>query len=290
MSEGIWPPYHLTTVAPLRSSFLHPRHIQSHFLSPNVDINTSHVRNPHKIDPATTSSNPPRTMPPYNPTLPSPPPPPPLQPGSPQYNAYFSNPWTLRPPHPSNPPIPPPLHPPHPQIYLGKSNPLHSGQSPVPPRRTAQRPQTDLGKPSIPQTPIPDLAPRPVDQGGMSTYDKSGLTKWIADHSDPTTDRPLPKATAHPHRSAPPPTTPHPHRSTTATTPEPRSCVKKGVRFAPSVQARDDGKGNAGRGTRSSGTRIRRVVCGGCGVKAVDWMVDDGGYCDGCYREARRRR
>lgn len=89
-----------------------------------------------------------------------PPPPPPLLPGSPAYNAYFSNPANRHPPWASGPqsyhlPI---LPKPHTQVH---------GQGPSSPHRIAPRPAGNQ------------------PQGGISTYDRSRLSTWVSDNSYP---------------------------------------------------------------------------------------------------------
>ncbi|KAF6240727.1 hypothetical protein HO173_001400 [Letharia columbiana] len=233
--------------------------------------------------------------------------PPYLPPGSPAYSVYFANPANRHPPS-ANPTFIPPA--PQPQIYVGKSS-THPPSTPPP--YTPPQPQIYTGK-SAPTT--SDIDPRPVHQGGMSTYDQPGLANWVAansfpDHPGPT-DRHGPTATAHHHHQSRPAvqqskTTTHdhhhrlesrhgptattkPHHSTTTAMPKPRSCLKKGVQFTPSVQARDERKQEGKNRTKSNGTRVKRMACKYCHVKAVGWTVDDEGYCDGCYRDSRERR
>lgn len=199
--------------------------------------------------------------------------PPYLPPGSPAYSVYFANPANRHPPS-ANPTFIPPA--PQPQIYVGKSS-THPPSTPPP--YTPPQPQIYTGK-SAPTT--SDIDPRPVHQGGMSTYDQPGLANWVAansfpDHPGPT-DRHGPTATT------------KPHHSTTTAMPKPRSCLKKGVQFTPSVQARDERKQEGKNRTKSNGTRVKRMACKYCHVKAVGWTVDDEGYCDGCYRDSRERR
>lgn len=173
--------------------------------------------------------------------------------------------------------------------------------------------------PSPYPTPAPDLHrdPRPVHQGTMRTYDQSGLANWVVANSLPNhpgpTDRHAPTTTAHQqqHQSRPavqqskttthdhhhhlesrhgPTATTKSHHSTTTAMPKPRSCLKKGVQFTPSVRAPDERKQEGRNRTKSNGTRVKRMACKYCHVKAVGWTVDDDGYCDGCYRDSRERR
>lgn len=144
-----------------------------------------------------------------------------------------------------------------------------------------------------------DLDARPVHQGGMSTYDKPGLAKWVAANSRVMAHAhqpapPVPsKAATHDHhqlpRYVPTATTQH-NDSTAVATPEPRFCPKKVVRFTPSVQARDEEEHEAKDKTSSNGERNKRLACERCHVKSVDWTVDGEDICDGCYRDSRKRR
>ena len=81
-----------------------------------------------------------------------------------------------------------------------------------------------------------------------------------------------------------------PARSITPRRPELRSSLRRGCVFTPSGQARDEGKEEAEKRTRSNGTRVIRMTCGRCHVRPVDWSVDDEDHCDGCYRESRKWR
>lgn len=219
-----------------------------------------------------TSTNSPHTISPYYPT--SLPPPQHLQPGLPQLNnTHLSNPWshsgyiTLQPfwihhqpyPYPTSIPTPQPH-----RIYAGNNSS------------------------SSPQL-MPDLDARPTHQGGMSTYDKPGLANWVAAHSVPVhsglEDGQLPKAIPHAYQSSSPPVpskarthdhhskirhvpaaTTQPRGFTTPASPEPRSCLKKGVQFTASVQARDEEKREGRNRTKSNGKKIKRVACERCCV------------------------
>ena len=60
------------------------------------------------------------------------------------------------------------------------------------------------------------------------------------------------------------------------------------------MQARaDDGKKEEKREgryrTSSKGARVIRAVCEGCGMRAVEWMVDGEGLFEGCHWEGRKR-
>lgn len=144
-----------------------------------------------------------------------------------------------------------------------------------------------------------DLDARPVHQGGMSTYDKPGLAKWVAANSRVMAHAhqpgpPVPsKAATHDHhqlpRYVPTATTQH-NNSTAVATPEPRFCPKKVVRFTPSVQARDEEEHEAKDKVRSNGERNKCLACERCHVKSVDWTVDGEDICDGCYGDSRKRR
>ena len=214
----------------------------------------------------------------YHPTSPSPHPTLPLQPGSTPFNAHYLY----------DPAFFPAPHATHSAYY----------QTPIPAPRDTHPPHTYNGNISIPQWTL-DFDPHPVHQGGMSTYDKSRLADWVAANSVPDraghTDGPSPcsrqsspavpsKATTHDHhprsRQVPTATTPL-RRSTTPEMPEPRFSRKKRVRFAPSVQARDDDKHEV---------EDRTISCEHCHVKQADWTVDDQDHCDGCYRHSRKWR
>lgn len=275
---------HVIILAPL------PLQVQSaFFLQEIISIfPTSHTMPPYYIPPplpppqgsprnnahlSTTSKNSPHTMPPYYAT--SLPPPLPPQPGPPQNNTRLTNPWTPQPNWAHHPPYhyPTSISPPHSaQIYMGKGS---SSQ------------------------PMLDLDARPVHQGGMSTYDKPGLAKWVAANSRVMAHAhqpapPVPsKAATHDHHQLPryvPTVTTQHNNSTAVATPEPRFCPKKVVRFTPSVQARDEEEHEAKDKVRSNGERNKRLACERCHVRSVDWTVDGEDICDGCYRDSGKRR
>ena len=153
----------------------------------------------------------------------------------------------------------------------------------------------------------------------MGVYDLSGLADWVAANSlggrgegfgkqDESRDTPdalrskrvIPSSTHQDTADAlrskrvipsSTDTTPshHTHLSPISLPPLPlsRAGAKKTVRFTESVQERDERREER---MKAGGKRIERLVCEGCGGKSVEWSVDGEGYCEGCFREARKRR
>lgn len=59
------------------------------------------------------------------------------------------------------------------------------------------------------------------------------------------------------------------------------------MQFAPGVAVCEEEKEKEKekRYEARDGSGIERMACEGCGVRAAEWMVNGGDFCEGCYRD-----